>query len=176
MLHGSTWTSGSSCGKFCISREELCMINMYLLMASYLFSSQSCRTWGPRAFYFLFLSVFHHHQQQVHHLHQIESTKTVISSPEYGLRCQKWRKATIHSFTQISRAGSVGSAWTPTRCVVASSPTRRTEHFGFPPVLRDWVGLIQGLGMSSRIYATGHIKDPVPLIEKGVVSRWSVSS
>ena len=34
----------------------------------------------------------------------------------------------------------------------------------FPPVLRDWV--IKGLGMSSLIYATGHIKDPVPLIEK----------
>ena len=47
-----------------------------------------------------------------------------------------------------------------TRCVVGSSPTR-TEHFGSP---RDWV--IKGLGMSSRVYATGHIKDPVPLIKK----------
>ena len=34
----------------------------------------------------------------------------------------------------------------------------------FPPVLRDWV--IKGHGMSSLVYATGHIKDPVPLIEK----------
>ena len=34
----------------------------------------------------------------------------------------------------------------------------------FPPVLRDSV--IKGLGMYSRVYATGHIKDPVPLIEK----------
>ena len=34
----------------------------------------------------------------------------------------------------------------------------------FPPVLRDWV--IKGLGMSSLVYATGHIKEPVPLIEK----------
>ena len=34
----------------------------------------------------------------------------------------------------------------------------------FPPVLRDWV--IKGLGVYSRVYATGHIKDPVPLIEK----------
>ena len=34
----------------------------------------------------------------------------------------------------------------------------------FPPVLRDWV--IKGLGMYSRVYATGHIKDPVPLIKK----------
>ena len=33
-----------------------------------------------------------------------------------------------------------------------------------PPVLRDCV--IKGLGMSSLVYATGHIKDPVPLIEK----------
>ena len=32
------------------------------------------------------------------------------------------------------------------------------------PVLRDWV--IKGLGMYSRVYATGHIKDPVPRIEK----------
>ena len=34
----------------------------------------------------------------------------------------------------------------------------------FPPVLRDWV--IKGLGMYSRVYVTGHIKDPVPLIKK----------
>ena len=53
---------------------------------------------------------------------------------------------------------------TVNRCVVGSSPTRRTEHFGFPPVLRDW--LREGPGMSSLVYATGHIKDPVPLIEK----------
>ena len=51
------------------------------------------------------------------------------------------------------------------RCVVSSSPTRRTEgFFGFPPVLPDWVN--KGLGMSSLVYATGHIKNPVPLIEK----------
>ena len=50
------------------------------------------------------------------------------------------------------------------RCVVGSSPTCETKHFGFPPVLRDWE--IKGLGMSSLVYATGHIKDPVPLIEK----------
>ena len=34
----------------------------------------------------------------------------------------------------------------------------------FPPVLRDWV--IKGFGMSSLVYATGHIKDTVPLVEK----------
>ena len=33
-----------------------------------------------------------------------------------------------------------------------------------PPLLRDWV--IKDLGVYSRVYATGHIKDPVPLIEK----------
>ena len=34
----------------------------------------------------------------------------------------------------------------------------------FPSVLHNWV--IKGLGMPSLVYATGHIKDPVPLIEK----------
>ena len=29
-----------------------------------------------------------------------------------------------------------------------------------PPVVHDWVN--KGLGMSSRVCATGHIKDPVP--------------
>ena len=52
----------------------------------------------------------------------------------------------------------------PDRCVVGSSLTCRTEHFGFPPVLCDWV--MKCLGMSSLVYATGHIKDPVPLIDK----------
>ena len=33
---------------------------------------------------------------------------------------------------------------TVSRCVVGSSP-RGAEHFGLPPVLRDWV--IKGLGM-----------------------------
>ena len=53
---------------------------------------------------------------------------------------------------------------TPGRSVVGSSPTCGTEHFGFAPMLLDWV--IKGLGMSSLVYATGNIKDPVPLIEK----------
>ena len=56
------------------------------------------------------------------------------------------------------------ASFTPDRCVVGSSPTRGTELSAFPPVLRDWV--IKGLGMSSLVYATGHIKDPVPLIDK----------
>ena len=43
-------------------------------------------------------------------------------------------------------------------------PPAELNISGFPPVLRDWV--IKGLGMSSLVYATGHIKDPVPLIAK----------
>ena len=39
---------------------------------------------------------------------------------------------------------------TPDRCVVCLSPTRGTEHFGFPPVLHNWV--IKGLGMSSQFF------------------------
>ena len=53
---------------------------------------------------------------------------------------------------------------TVSRYVVGSSP-HGAEHFdSIPPVLRDWV--IKCLSMYNRVYATGHIKDPVPLIEK----------
>ena len=37
-------------------------------------------------------------------------------------------------------------------------------HLDFPPVLHDWV--FKGLGMSSCVCVTGHIKDPVPLMKK----------
>ena len=37
-----------------------------------------------------------------------------------------------------------------------------------PLVVHDWVN--KGLGMSSRVCATGHIKDPVPRIEKSRAS------
>ena len=43
-------------------------------------------------------------------------------------------------------------------------PLAELNISAFPPVLRNWV--IKGLGMSSRVCATGHIKDPGPLIEK----------
>ena len=43
-------------------------------------------------------------------------------------------------------------------------PPAELNISAFPPVLHDWV--IKGLGMSSLVYATGHIKDPVPLIGK----------
>ena len=43
-------------------------------------------------------------------------------------------------------------------------PPAELNISAFPPVLRDWV--IKGRGMSSLVYATGHIKDPVPLIAK----------
>ena len=38
----------------------------------------------------------------------------------------------------------------------------------FPPVVLDWVN--KGLGMSSCVCATRHIKDPVPLMEKSSAS------
>ena len=47
-------------------------------------------------------------------------------------------------------------------CCRFESHSRNTS--AFPPVLRDWV--IEGPGMSSRVCASGHMKDPVPLIEK----------
>ena len=43
-------------------------------------------------------------------------------------------------------------------------PPAELNISAFHPVLRDWV--IKGLGMSSLVNATGHIKDPVPLIAK----------
>ena len=45
-----------------------------------------------------------------------------------------------------------------------SVPLAELNISAFPPVLRDWV--MKGLGMSSCVYATGHIEDPVPLTEK----------
>ena len=41
------------------------------------------------------------------------------------------------------------------------------------PCLCDWV--IKDLGMSSRVCATGHIKDPMPLIEKSRALKWLLS-
>ena len=52
---------------------------------------------------------------------------------------------------------------TVSRCVVGSNP-HGLNISPPPPVLRDWV--IKCLGVYSRVYATGHIKYPVPLIEK----------
>ena len=43
-------------------------------------------------------------------------------------------------------------------------PPAELNISAFPPVLHDWV--TKGLGKSSLVYATGHIKDPVPLIAK----------
>ena len=54
---------------------------------------------------------------------------------------------------------------TPDRCVVGSSPTRGTEHFGFPPSAprlgnqRPWY-------VQPRLCDWAYIKDPVPLIAK----------
>ena len=41
----------------------------------------------------------------------------------------------------------------------------KTDHLDFPPVVHDWI--IQGLCTSALVCATGHIKDPVLLVEKG---------
>ena len=45
---------------------------------------------------------------------------------------------------------------------------RKTGRLDFSPVVHDWVN--KGLGMSSRVCATGNIKDPVSLIEKSRAS------
>ena len=40
------------------------------------------------------------------------------------------------------------------------------QHFNFP--LWSMTASIKGLGMSSPVFATGHIKDPLPLIENSM--------
>ena len=62
-----------------------------------------------------------------------------------------------------NRGGSVGNAFDSTVLSVRVPPVELNIS-AFPPVLRNWV--IKGLGMSSLVYATGHITCPVPLIEK----------
>ena len=62
------------------------------------------------------------------------------------------------------RGGSVIARSTRTDVLSVRDPPAELNISAFPPVLRDWV--IKGLGMSSLVYAAGHIKDPVPLIEK----------
>ena len=64
------------------------------------------------------------------------------------------------------QGGSVGSTFDSGRMYVVRVPPAELNISAFPPVLRDWV--IKGLGMSSLVYATGHIKDPVPLIAMGI--------
>ena len=51
---------------------------------------------------------------------------------------------------------------TVNRCVVGSSPCG-AEHFSSSQCSAT---VIKGLGVYSRVYATRHIKDPVPPIEK----------
>ena len=59
-----------------------------------------------------------------------------------------------------NRGGSVGR----TDVLSVRIPPAELNISAFPPVLRD--GVTKGLGMSSLVYATGHIKDLVPLIAK----------
>ena len=63
-----------------------------------------------------------------------------------------------------SWGGSVGSAFDSDHVLSVRVPPAELNISAFPPVLRDWV--IKDLGISSRVYATGHIKVPLPLIEK----------
>ena len=63
-----------------------------------------------------------------------------------------------------NRGGSVGSTFDSGLMCCLRVPPVELNISAFPPVLPDWV--IKGLGMSSLVYATGHIKDPVPLIAK----------
>ena len=65
---------------------------------------------------------------------------------------------------------------TPDRCVVGSSPTCGTEHFGFPPSAPR-------LGNQRPWYVQPRLRDwaykrsrATYRKEKGIVSRWSVSS
>ena len=63
-----------------------------------------------------------------------------------------FKKTKLHELKEAGLARSVARS-TVNRCVVGSSPTRGTEHLGFPPVPLDWV--VKGLGMSSRVCVTG---------------------
>ena len=66
-----------------------------------------------------------------------------------------------------NRGGSVGSPFdSGPKVLSVRVPPAELHISAFPPVLRDWV--MKGLGMSSLVYATGHIKekDPVPLVDK----------
>ena len=54
---------------------------------------------------------------------------------------------------------------TVSRCVVGSSP-HGAEHFVFSPSAPS---TIKGLGMSSCVYATWHIKDSDYRKEKGII-------
>ena len=75
-----------------------------------------------------------------------------------------------------NRGGSVGRAFDSDRCVVGPSPTCGTEHFGFPPSAprlgnqRPWYVQPRLCDWAYERYRATYRK------EKGIVSRWSVSS
>ena len=49
--------------------------------------------------------------------------------------------------------------------------SRKRNGYTWIVDIHDWVN--KGLGMSSHVCATGHIKDPMPLIEKNrASSQW----
>ena len=86
-----------------------------------------------------------------------------------------------HLGVKFQSSGGIGVAQlvagsTPHRCVVGSSPTRGTEHFSFPPTAlrlgnqRPWY--VQPR-LCDWAYERSHATYRK---EKGIVSRWSVSS
>ena len=52
--------------------------------------------------------------------------------------------------------------------LVSVSHIKNLTALTFPPVVPDWV--MKDHDRSSHVCATGHIKDPVPLVEKSRVS------
>ena len=50
------------------------------------------------------------------------------------------------------------------RPFTSASHLEKSDHLDFPPVVH--VCVIIGLGMSSRVYVTGHINNPMPLVVK----------
>ena len=82
---------------------------------------------------------------------------------KYGLftvaRCDH-EQSTVAQNDILSQAGEINDllSWGNRGGSVGSAFDSR------PMCCRDWI--IKGFGVYSRVYATGHVKDPVPLIDK----------
>ena len=100
----------------------------------------------------------------------IELQQLTCTARKLGYMAALGRYRSLYSQSPLSIRGSVDHFPWQTGGSVVDDPWSFESHQGpfrsltFPPVLRDWV--IKGFGMSSLVYATGHIKDPVPLVEK----------
>ena len=84
-------------------------------------------------------------------------------SPQLGEDPPCWGAGVMWSSGRTGVAQLVACS-TRTNVLSVRVPPAELNISAFPLVLRDWV--IKGLGMSSLVYATGHMKDPVPLIAK----------